>query len=204
MNIQTIILVTVAYILGSACSAILVSKMFDLPDPRSHGSKNPGATNILRLSGKKYALIVLLVDLLKGFIPVVIARIIGIGDQYIAMIALAAILGHMFPLFFRFEGGKGVATTLGCILGFNLLAGFCSLGIWFITALIFKRSSLASLVAITIAPILVAKFSGNLQVFSMFMIIVLFVYFQHRNNIIRLLEGTEPKIDINKDLDDLK
>jgi len=204
MDILPIILITIGYLLGSLCSAIIVSKMFNLPDPRTHGSHNPGATNILRLAGKKYALIVLLVDIIKGFIPVFIAQhLTNVSDTVVALIAVAAVLGHMFPIFFNFVGGKGVATAIGSILGFNLLAGFFTMAVWFLVALLSKRSSIASLLSITISPVVVAQFSGDMNVFSQFMVIVLFIYFQHRNNIIRLFDGTEPKIDIKKDIDDL-
>lgn len=184
-----------SYLIGSLCSAIIVSKVFDLPDPRTEGSKNPGATNVLRLSGKKYALIVLLTDLIKGVIPTAIAKtLLGLSADASAVVGLFAIIGHMYPYFFDFKGGKGVATTLGVLLGLHVFLGVSVIIVWITTAYWTKYSSLASLVAVITAPFLCLFSFGDTQGFVPIIIITMLVIFQHRENITRLMDGTESKI----------
>ena len=191
-----ILFIAVGYLMGSICSAVIVSRLFGLPDPRVEGSKNPGATNVLRLSGKKYAALVLLADLLKGTIPVVIANIFGAGPITVAFTALAAVVGHMYPIFFGFKGGKGVATAIGALLGFNFIVGVMVSATWLLIANFSRYSSLASVVSLTLAPLYALLITGNVNIFPPLFIMVILILFKHRNNISRLIDGVEPKIKL--------
>ncbi len=182
------------YLMGSLNSAIIVSKLFDLPDPLKKGSKNPGATNILRLAGKKYALIVLLVDLLKGLVPVLIVKIFTEEPIILSFTCLSAVLGHIYPIFFHFKGGKGVATALGAFFGFHFMLGVVVVVTWLLIANLFLYSSLASLIAVLLAPFYSIYFLKNLNAFLPFSIITLIIFYKHRANITRLFDGTESKI----------
>lgn len=182
-----------AYFLGSLSSAIIVCRIFDLPDPRTKGSKNPGATNVLRLAGKREASYVLIGDMLKGAIPVVIANLIGLSSIAMAMIGLSAIFGHMFPIYYRFKGGKGVATALGVFFGFQFMMGVIACAIWLVVLRLFSYSSLSSLVTIIIAPFLSIYMLNNAGAFLPLCIVMLLVIIKHNQNISRLIEGEEPK-----------
>lgn len=188
------IVIVVAYLFGSVCSAVIISRLFSLPDPRIEGSKNPGATNVLRLAGKKYAAIVLLGDMLKGLIPVLLAKILGASQVIISFTALAAVIGHMYPVFFHFQGGKGVATALGALLGLHFILGVMVIATWLLVANFTRYSSLASIVSIILAPLYAMLTIGNVEIFPPLFFITLFVIYQHRNNITRLIDGEEPKI----------
>lgn len=194
---MTFILVFIAvfssYLVGSICSAVIVCRLCHLPDPRTEGSQNPGATNVLRLSGKKYAAIVLLADLLKGLVPVVIFNMMHIGSSYLGYIGLAAVLGHIYPIFFQFKGGKGVATTLGVLFGLNGVLGLMVVATWLIVAYISRYSSLAAMVALACMPFYGLFLSTPHHFFSLFLMAILVIY-QHRSNIQRLRSGTESKI----------
>ena len=157
-----LIFLGLSYLAGSVCSAVIVSNFFKLPDPRAEGSKNPGATNVLRLSGKKYAAIVLLADMLKGFLPVVLARMFNFNGFEISMVCLAAVLGHLFPYFFDFKGGKGVATALGAFLGVNFTLGLIAIFMWILIAAISRYSSLAAIVTLLAAPLMSLKLESSL------------------------------------------
>ncbi len=187
-------LILTAYLFGSVCSAIIICKLFGLPDPRQHGSNNPGATNVLRLAGKKYALLVLFLDMLKGFLPVLLGRLLDVDTTLLSFIALFSILGHVYPVFFQFQGGKGVATTLGALLGFKLFLGLGVVFTWLLVAGITRYSSLSSLIAITLAPIYTWFVTGNLGASLGIALISVIIIMQHRKNIGRLLQGKEPKI----------
>jgi len=191
--ILLIVCIAVAYLLGSLCSAVIVCQAFKLPDPRASGSNNPGATNVLRLAGKKYAAIVLLGDFLKGLLAVWFASIMHLSPFVQGLVGLAAVLGHVYPIFFEFKGGKGVATTLGVLFGFQPILGLMVIVIWMLVAYFSRYASLASMVAVTIAPFL--SINGKSAFIPLF-IIALIVLYQHRNNIIRLREGREPKIKL--------
>src|SRR3990167_5067564 len=141
-SVQTVISIIIAYLFGSISSAILVCKIMGLPDPRTEGSRNPGATNVLRIGGKKAAAITLLGDMLKGVIPVLAAKWYGLDSLGLALVTFAAFIGHLFPVFFRLEGGKGVATLLGCLLALSLPAGLCWIATWLLMAAILRYSSL--------------------------------------------------------------
>lgn len=201
MLFLTIIYIAVAYLVGSFCSAIIVCRLFNLPNPCTHGSNNPGATNVLRLAGKKYAIIVLIVDMLKGLLPVLLAKNLGAGPSALGFVCLAAVLGHMYPLFFKFKGGKGVATTLGALFGFKLSMGTVIVATWLMVAYLSGFSSLASLIAIIFAPFYSVMLLHGLSAFFPLMLITVLVVYQHLNNIYRLMDGTEPQINLNKKIE---
>jgi glycerol-3-phosphate acyltransferase PlsY len=188
----TLIMIFAAYMFGSVSSAIVVCYLFGKGDPRTQGSGNPGATNVLRIAGPIAAGIVLSFDILKGTVSVYVAFLLGVDVISIGVVAIAACLGHMYPLFFKFKGGKGVATALGCFiaLGFNL-AGLL-LGTWILVMILTGYSSLAALVTVTIAPIYTLFFKPE-YIYSVLMLSVLIIW-QHRENIRRLLHGKESKI----------
>lgn len=188
----------ISYLCGSVCSAIIVSRLFGLPDPRSEGSKNPGATNVLRLAGKKYASIVLLADILKGLIPVVFARLLGADLMTVSFACFFAVLGHIYPVFFGFKGGKGVATALGALLGLNLLLGILVLATWIVVARFSRYSSLASIISTAFAPFYAIVLVGYVEALPPLFFITIFILYQHRDNISRLIDGTEPKVGIKK------
>lgn len=187
-----------AYLLGSIATAILVSRLLGLPDPRRMGSGNPGATNVLRTGHKGAALATLLGDILKGLLPVVAARWLEASEPTVLLTGLAAFLGHLYPLYFRFRGGKGVATALGVLLGLAPWLGLAVLGVWLLIAAIFRYSSLAALSAAASAPLL--AWGLGLDPASILAVGVLgaLLILRHRSNIQRLLAGTEGRIGARK------
>ncbi|TAL59524.1 MAG: glycerol-3-phosphate 1-O-acyltransferase [Legionella sp.] len=189
-----IVFVILAYLLGSICSAIIVCRVFSLPDPRQEGSKNPGATNVLRIAGKHFAALVMAGDVLKGLIPVLLAKFCGAGAITVGFTALAAVIGHMYPIFFEFKGGKGVATALGGLFGIQIFAGTIVAAIWLLVAKFTRYSSLASIISMIFAPIIAIMVTSSVDIFPPLGIMTLLILFKHRNNITRLLDGTEPKI----------
>lgn len=196
MTMTVIIATLLAYLLGSLSSAILVCRLMGLQDPRTSGSNNPGATNVLRIGGKVPAIITLLGDTLKGFLPVFIAKYIGLAPFAIAMVACAAFFGHLFPIFFRFQGGKGVATMIGCLLALAWPVGFCWLATWIFIAAIFRYSSLAALTASVLAPLYTWMFTDNMIYVHTVMLMSLILIYRHRTNIVKLLHGQESKIRV--------
>lgn len=195
-----IFLITLGYLMGSICSAIIVCRLSSLPDPRQHGSKNPGATNVLRIAGKQYAALVMIMDLLKGTIPVLIAKALNADPAIVGFTALAAVLGHMYPIFFEFKGGKGVATAIGALLGFQFIVGVMVATTWLLVAKITRYSSLASIISITLSPFYAVLVIGRIDVFPPLFIMAIFVLFKHGKNISQLLEGVEPKIRLKRTL----
>jgi glycerol-3-phosphate acyltransferase PlsY len=193
-----ILMVVGAYLLGSINSAIIVCKAFSLPDPRDLGSGNPGATNVLRTGSKLAAIITLAGDLLKGLLPVLAVDLFTASAPLVAATGIAALLGHMYPLYYGFKGGKGVATTLGVLLGFDWLLGIFWIAFWLFTAIIFRYSSLAALVATILILISSWFWNEDIWLFISMVIITLFVYWRHRSNIKKLLEGTEAKLGQSK------
>ena len=197
----------VAYLIGSLSFAVVVSRLMGLQDPRTYGSKNPGATNVLRSGSKKAAILTLLLDALKGWLPVVAVKwwgeAWGLGDGTVALVGLAAFLGHLWPVFFRFEGGKGVATAAGVIIGFNPWLGLASLLTWVIVAYAFRYSSLASMVTAIFAPAFflfgnhVAWTAPAAQVLALALMALLLIW-RHSENINRLLAGKESKLGAKK------
>ncbi|QIA64259.1 glycerol-3-phosphate 1-O-acyltransferase PlsY [Vibrio astriarenae] len=185
-----------AYLLGSISSAVLICRLLRLPDPRTQGSHNPGATNVLRIGGKKAAAAVLLCDMLKGTIPVWGGYFLQIDSWLLGLVAISACLGHMYPLFFHFKGGKGVATALGALAPIGLdLTGLVILT-WLTIATLFRYSSLAAIVTVLLAPFYtwLIKPQYTLPVAMLCCLIVL----RHHQNIRRLFEGTEPKVGEKK------
>ena len=191
--IAVIIFGVISYIIGSLSSAIIVCQFLGLPDPRKQGSMNPGTTNVLRIGGKSAAFITLVGDILKGFIPVLIGHLIGISGIGLGVIALAAFLGHLFPIFFKFQGGKGVATSFGAILALSPIVGLVLAVIWIVVATISRYSSLAALIASVSAPILMLIFS-NSAYFLPLLLMTALLFWKHKNNIHRLRTRTEGKI----------
>lgn len=196
--LTTLAAAIVAYLLGSISFAIVVSKLFRLEDPRTFGSGNPGATNVLRTGNKLAAVLTLLGDCVKGWIPVGLAvqfdEQLALGDAGIALIAIAVFAGHLWPLFFRFKGGKGVATALGVLMGLNPILGVATLVTWVVVAYAFRYSSLAALIASVFAPFYYALlFGADAKLAAVGLMSVLLIY-RHRKNIANLLSGKESRI----------
>lgn len=183
-----------AYLLGSVSSAIVIARLMGLQDPREVGSRNPGATNILRYGGKGAAVLTLAGDVLKGAIPVLIARALTADAVIITLTGFAAFLGHLFPVFFSFRGGKGVATALGVWLALNPWVGLLLLATWVLMALLFRYSSLSALVATVAAPFYVAWLSPGVPYLATMIVMSAILVFRHRANIRKLIAGTETKI----------
>jgi glycerol-3-phosphate acyltransferase PlsY len=183
-----------AYLLGSISSAVIVSRVMCLADPRETGSKNPGATNILRYGGKKAAVLTLAGDILKGVIAVLVARALTADAVIITLCGFAAFLGHLFPVFFSFRGGKGVATALGVWFAIDPWVGLALLVTWVLMALLFRYSSLAALTASAAAPLYVAWLSPGTPYLATMIVMSAILIFRHRANIRNLIAGTETKI----------
>ena len=192
------LLILAGYLFGSISTAIIVCKLMGLPDPRTGGSGNPGATNVARLGGKKAAALTLVGDMLKGLIPVLIAHALHASPVILAGTALAAFLGHLYPVFFGFRGGKGVATALGVIYGLDWRVGLLTTAIWLGMALLFRYSSLAALVAILLAPLGFLWLWPQPAVIAAMVIMTVLLYWRHRGNISNLLNGKEGKISFGK------
>lgn len=192
-----------AYLTGSLSFAVIVSRLMGLNDPRTYGSKNPGATNVLRSGSKLAAVVTLLLDALKGWLPVALVawfgKPYGLGDGAMALVGLAAFLGHLYPVFFRFVGGKGVATALGVLVGFHWGLGLSVLLSWVVIALFFRYSSLASLVAAVFAPVAYLFGSGvawyfDKSIFAALVVMGALLIWRHALNISKLISGTESKL----------
>lgn len=205
---STAVAVLAAYLLGSLTFAVVVCKLLGLPDPRSYGSNNPGASNVLRSGSKLAAILTLLLDALKGFIPVVLvkmnAQYFDLPEVTVALVGLAAFLGHLYPIFFKFKGGKGVATAAGVIFAVSWQLGALVLFVWFVFAFSFWYSSLAALAAAAVAPLgywFGTRWFGNSMPWDKHPAIAVsiavmsaFLIYAHRDNIKRLLAGTESKL----------
>ncbi len=189
-----ILLVIGSYLLGSVATAVLSCRLMGLPDPREVGSKNPGATNVLRTAGKKAAILTLTGDMLKGLLPVLLAHWLGLNDLALALVGLAAFLGHLFPVYFGFKGGKGVATGIGVVLGLDWVLGLCTVATWLLMAFIFRISSLSALVAFLLVPVYGLLLLGVSWQTGSLVIITTLLFWRHRSNIRDLLAGTEGKI----------
>jgi acyl phosphate:glycerol-3-phosphate acyltransferase len=191
-------LVTTAYLLGSIASAILICRLFSLSDPRSDGSGNPGATNVLRLHGKKAAILTLAGDVLKGVIPVLLAKAVGSSELIIALCGLAAFLGHLFPIFFKFKGGKGVATLIGVLFATHWILGLAYIATWTVSALLFRYSSLSALIAAALTPVYSWFVLQDMNFLICHIIMVIILIWRHRSNIQNLIAGTEGKLGKKK------
>ena len=187
-------LVLIAYLLGSISSAIIVCRLLGLPDPRGEGSGNPGATNVLRIGGKKAAAITLIGDMLKGLLPVLLAKFLGADLGVQALVAVAAFLGHLYPVFFGFRGGKGVATALGVLLGLHWPVGLLTIATWLLIAKVFRISSLAALLSLLVTPLYVWWLIPDRSLIIAVIFIVVVLFWRHRSNIRNLIQGSEGRI----------
>jgi len=183
-----------AYLLGSVSSAIVIARLFGLKDPREVGSGNPGATNILRYGGKKAAILTLLGDVLKGVVPVLLAHALGVASVFLALTVLAVFLGHVFPVFHDFKGGKGVATAFGALLALNGWVGLALVVSWLVMAITTRYSSVSAMTVALLAPIYVGWFTRDPALIFVTGIMTLLLLWRHRSNIQNLLAGTETKI----------
>ncbi len=202
-NVYPLLAALAAYLIGSLSFAVIVSRVMGLSDPRSYGSKNPGATNVLRSGSKLAAVVTLLLDAIKGWLPVFLVQFYGkaygLAEGTVALAALAAFLGHLYPVYFRFQGGKGVATALGVLLGVHWILGLASLLSWLIIAYFFRYSSLASLVAAVFAPVYYVFGDGLAWYMDKPMLLILclmsmLLIGRHGPNIARLIKGTETRL----------
>jgi len=192
MEIAAVLLVVgIAYLAGSISSAILVARVLGLPDPRSGGSGNPGATNMLRLGGRKAAATTLVGDMLKGVLPALLGHAAGLGPTALVTVALAAVLGHLYPVFFGFRGGKGVATGVGALLAASWPIGAAIAATWLAGFGLTRISSLAALAGFILAPLYAWRLQGEPAVVGMVALISALLIWRHRSNIRNLLDGTE-------------
>lgn len=191
-------LVIAAYLLGSISSAVIVCRLLGLPDPRTQGSRNPGATNVLRIGGRKAATITLLGDCLKGLLPMLVGHVFDMGPSVLAAIGLAAFMGHLLPIFFGFQGGKGVATALGVQLGLWWPIGLTVGALWLLVAKGLKISSLSALISMALAPLVVWIYWPERVLIGMQLVITGLLIWRHRSNIRNLIQGTEGRIGAGK------
>lgn len=192
--ILPLLIIIAAYLFGSVSTAVIASRLFNFPDPRLSGSENPGATNVLRLGGKVPAAFTLLGDMLKGLLPVVIAKAVGLDDFWVVCVAISAFIGHLFPVFYGFKGGKGVATTMGIYLGLNPIIGLAVLATWLSAAFAFNISSVSAMIAILFAPFYFYLVTHSGAFGFGLLIITALVYWKHIPNIQKLLMGIESNI----------
>jgi glycerol-3-phosphate acyltransferase PlsY len=191
-----IVLVVIGYLCGSLASAVIVCRIMKLPDPRKEGSGNPGATNVLRLGGKKAAALTLAGDALKGAVPVLLAHLLSDSPTVLASTAVAAIIGHMYPVFFQFKGGKGVATTFGAVAALVFPVALFMGAVWVLTAMATRYASLASLAAAVAAPLFALVFIQQPATVVALVIIAALLVYRHRENIQRLRLGIESEINL--------
>lgn len=195
---SSLLLIAAAYLLGSLSFAVIVSRAMGLPDPRGFGSGNPGATNVLRTGRKAAAALTLLGDALKGWVAVVVARLLapewGLNEDIVLLCALAVFIGHLFPVFFGFKGGKGVATALGVLVGLNPWIGLACLATWLFMAGVFRISSLAALTTAALAPVYTGLMMGWGKASIAVLVIALLLFYRHKSNLIKLLSGQEARI----------
>ncbi len=192
------LLFIMAYLLGSVSSAILTCQLMGIADPRTVGSKNPGATNVMRHGGKKAAFFTLFGDILKGLVPVLIAKLLGMNNAWVTLIGIAAFLGHLYPIYFSFRGGKGVATAIGLYMGLNWIAGLLIIASWLFTAKVLKISSFAALIATLLAPLYFYLITHDMNMTLGMLFITLLIYWRHRSNIQKMLSGTENTLGSEK------
>jgi len=192
--INQLLIILFAYLVGSISSGIIVSRFFNLPDPRTIGSKNPGATNVMRSGNKKAAIFTLLGDLLKAILVLAIAEYLGFNDLIIVCVALAVLIGHIYPIFYKFQGGKGVATAIGILFALNFKLALIVASIWLLVFGIWRYSSLAAIVAAISAPIIAIFILRDQSLYCIaFTLITIIILFKHQANIRKLLSGTELK-----------
>lgn len=197
MELATELLLTlIAYGFGSLSSAIIVCRLLGLPDPRSEGSGNPGATNVLRIGGKRAAAVTLLGDMLKGVVPVVLAHLAQVDIAALAAVMVAAFLGHLYPVFFGFRGGKGVATALGVLLAAAWPVGLGTVATWLVVFGLSRISSLSALIAFVLAPLYAWRLQGEPVFIAAVGVMTVLLFWRHRSNIRKLFAGTEGKSKI--------
>jgi glycerol-3-phosphate acyltransferase PlsY len=198
-EIHYLIYALAGYLVGSVSTAIITCKLMGLEDPRSVGSNNPGATNVLRHGGKKAAIITLIGDMLKGLTPVIVVTMIEPAAGAIALTGLGAFLGHVFPVYYGFKGGKGVATFYGVLLGFSWMAGIAALLIWLLTAFVSKISSLSALVSALCAPVILWYSSHSPELTVILGLMTALLFWRHRSNVRNIIDGKEHKIGVKKE-----
>lgn len=195
---STALFILIAYLIGSLSFAVIVSRAFGLPDPHGYGSGNPGATNVLRTGRKFAAALTLLGDTAKGWFAVFLAQALaaeyGVGSPGIAGVVIAVFLGHVYPLYFRFKGGKGVATALGVLVGINVWLGLATFATWLVIAAIFRISSLAALIASVFAPLYYVWLFGTNDMAAAVLAMCALLAYRHKDNIRRILSGQEGRI----------
>lgn len=198
----TVAFIVIAYLIGSLSFAVIVSRAMGLPDPHSYGSGNPGATNVLRSGRKSAAVLTLIGDALKGWLAVVLAQAYGprygVGDAGVAAVALAVFLGHLYPVFFRFRGGKGVATAAGILFAVQPWLGLATTATWLIIAAFFRYSSLAAIIAAVFAAFYAVFLFGRTEIVWAVMLIAVLLIWRHRSNIRKLVAGTEGRLGEKK------
>lgn len=198
ITLAPILAILAAYLLGSVPFAMISSKVFGLADPRTYGSGNPGATNVLRSGNKKAALFTLIGDALKGAVAIIVAREMGFSDTVVALVALAVFLGHLYPIFLKFKGGKGVATAAGVLLALDPVLGLAVAGTWLFVAYVSRYSSLAALIAAGAAPVIAVLMHGATNQTIVVGILGMALIGKHWQNIQRLMAGQESKIGSKK------
>ena len=191
-----IVLTVLGYLCGSLASAVIVCRVMKLPDPRKEGSGNPGATNVLRLGGRRAAALTLLGDVLKGAIPVLLAHLLSDSPTVVAATAVAAVVGHMYPVFFQFKGGKGVATAFGAVAAAVYPVALFMGAVWVLTAMATRYASLASMTAAVVAPLFALVFIREPAYVLALAIIAALLVYRHRANIQRLRDGIESEINL--------
>ena len=194
ITISSVLFLTISYLIGSVNSSIIFSKLCNFQDPREYGSKNPGATNILRSGNKVLAFATLIFDMLKGTLPVIFAFYIFKDKSYAQIVGIIAVIGHIFPIFYKFKGGKGVATAFGSIIGFDIILGLICLLTWLITAFLFRYSALSAIVSFALLPIYTWFSYEKIITTSLFLILAIIVIYMHKTNIKNLLNNKETKI----------
>ena len=199
--LENILIVLAGYLIGSISTAVIVGRLMGIEDPRSKGSRNPGATNMLRLGGKKAGALTLIGDMLKGVLAVLLARFLDASVTVQAATACAAFLGHLYPLYFGFKGGKGVATALGVMLGLHWPAGLATILTWLLVASLFRISSVAALAAAALAPAYFWWLRPEPSLLIALVGMTLMLYWRHRENIRNLIAGTEEKIGLGSNRD---
>mgnify|MGYP002818598423 CR=1 FL=1 len=187
-------LLLISYIFGSISSAIIICKVMGIPDPRYNGSNNPGATNVKRLGGNKAAIFVLIGDISKGLFPVLIAIWFKVSDIILAGVCLSVFIGHLYPIFFKFSGGKGVATAIGVLFGLHVIIGLIIAALWIIIAKVTKISSLSAIISMTFSPIALWLIRPSIELVIMQIIVSLMLIWRHKENISNLMMGKESKI----------
>lgn len=188
------LMVLIGYLTGSLSTGIIVARLMGLGDPREDGSGNPGATNLLRLGGRSAAAATLLGDALKGVVPVLAGHALGLSDSMLELIGLAAFLGHLYPVFFGFRGGKGIATGLGVLMAWSWLVGLGVMLSWLVVAALMRMSSLAALISFALAPLYALLITGSRSLAAAAAVMALLTTWRHRSNIRRIARGEEPRI----------